>query len=202
MKIVIRGGEIIDPANRRQGEVLDLLLLDGKIISIGRGISAADAKIIDASGLVVTPGLIDMHTHFREPGQEHKETIYSGTRAAAKGGFTSAATMANTQPVADSPKILRDMAAIAKRDGMVNVFPIGSVTLGLRGEELVDVDELVKAGAVALSDDGMSVKNPEIMKRAMMLCKEHGITVIAHCEKTMESHAGWVMNQGAAAARL
>ena len=202
MKIVIRGGEIIDPANRRQVEVLDLLLLDGKIISIGRGISAADAKIIDASGFVVTPGFIDMHTHFREPGQEHKETIYSGTRAAAKGGFTSAATMANTQPVADSPKIIRDMAAIAKRDGVINVFPIGSVTLGLRGEELVDVGEIVKAGAVALSDDGMSVKNPEIMKRAMMLCKEHGITVIAHCEKTMESHAGWLMNQGAAAARL
>ena len=202
MKIVIRGGEIIDPANRRQGEVLDLLLLDGKIVSIGRGISAADAKIIDASGLVVTPGLIDMHTHFREPGQEHKETICSGTRAAAKGGFTSAATMANTQPVADSPKIIRDMAAIAKRDGVVNVFPIGSVTLGLRGEELVDVGEIVKAGAVALSDDGMSVKNPEIMKRAMILCREHGIPVIAHCEKTMESHAGWLMNQGAAAARL
>lgn len=202
MKIVIRGGEIIDPANRRQNEVLDLLLMDGKIASIGKDISATDAKVIDASGFVVTPGLIDMHTHFREPGQEHKETIYSGTRAAAKGGFASVATMANTQPVVDSPQIIRDMVAKAKRDGIVNVFPIGSVTLGLRGEELVDIGELVRSGAVAISDDGMSVRNPEIMKQAMMRCKEHGIPVIAHCEQTMESHAGWVMNEGEVSSRL
>lgn len=202
MKIVIRDGEIIDPANRRQNEVLDLLLLDGKIASIGKDISVTDAKVINASGFVVTPGLIDMHTHFREPGQEHKETIYSGTRAAAKGGFTSAATMANTQPVVDSPRLIRDIIAKAKRYGVVNVFPIGSVTLGLRGEELVDVGELVKSGAVAISDDGMSVKNPEIMKQAMMHCKERGMPVIAHCEQTMESHAGWVMNEGEVSSRL
>ncbi len=202
MKILIRSGEVIDPANGREGEILDLLLADGKIARIGRDFPVEDAKVIDAKGLAVIPGLIDMHTHFREPGQEHKETIRSGTRAAAKGGFTSAATMANTSPVADSPQIIREIINRAERDGVVNVFPVGSVTLGLLGEQLVDVGELVSAGAVAISDDGKPIGNPWIMRQALICCKEYGIPLISHCEEVMESSVGWVMNQGENSTRL
>ena len=207
MKTLIRGGEIIDPANGREREVLDLLIVDGKIASIGSNLLVDDAKVIDAKGLVVTPGLIDMHAHFREPGQEHKETIRSGTRAAARGGFTSVATMANTRPVADSPWVISDITRRAGRDGVVNVFPIGSVTLGLRGEKLVKVGELIGAGAVAISDDGKPVRDQELMKQALMRCKEHGIPVISHCEEisgmvTEGLEADWVMNRGRVSSRL
>ncbi len=202
MKILIQSGEVIDPANGRESEILDLLLADGKIARIGINLPVEDAKVIDARGLAVIPGLIDMHTHFREPGQEHKETIRSGTRAAAKGGFTSAATMANTSPVADSPQIIREIIKRAECDGVVNVFPVGSVTLGLRGEQLVDVGELVSAGAVAISDDGKPIGNPWIMRQALMCCREHGIPLISHCEEVMESCVGWVMNQGENSTRL
>jgi dihydroorotase len=202
MKILIRGGEIVDPANGREQEVSDLLLVDGKVASIGSDLHVDDAQVIDASGLVVTPGLIDMHTHFREPGQEHKETIQSGTRAAARGGFTSAATMANTHPVADSSQIIRDVIGRAKRDGAINVFPIGSVSIGLRGEELVDVGGLVRAGAVAISDDGKPVRDLEMMRQALIRSKEYGIPVISHCEELMELHAGWVMNWGKVSSKL
>jgi dihydroorotase len=202
MKILIRSGEVIDPANGREGEILDLLLADGKIARIGSDLPVEDAEMIDAKGLAVTPGLIDMHTHFREPGQEHKETIRSGTRAAAKGGFTSAVTMANTSPVADSPQIIREIINRAERDGVVNVFPVGSVTLGLRGEQLVDVGKLVSAGAVAISDDGKPIGNPWIMRQALMCCKEYDIPLISHCEEIMESCVGWVMNHGENSARL
>jgi dihydroorotase len=226
MKILIRGGQIIDPANGREHEVLDLLLMDGKVASIGRDLPVNGAKVIDARGLIVTPGLVDMHAHFREPGQEHKETIRSGTRAAASGGFTSVAAMANTQPVADSPWIIRDILDRAKRDGIINVFSIGSVTLGLRCEQLVDVGELVSAGAVAISDDGEPVRNSEIMKQALMSCKEYGIPVISHCEEVKgivtrdqsSIHRGrncsaletsdygletkWVMNRGEVSSKL
>ena len=202
MKILIRGGNIIDPANDRECEVLDILLVNGKIASIGKNISVDNAKMIDAKGLVVTPGLIDIHTHLREPGQEYKETIRSGTRAAASGGITSTVTMANTQPVADSPQIIQDIINRAKREGIINVFPIGSVTMGLRGEELVNVDELVSVGAVALSDDGKPVRNAEIMRQALAHCKDYGIPVISHCEDIMEPYTDWVMNRGETASRL
>ncbi len=202
MKILIRGGKIVDPANGRDHQVLDLLLVDGRIASVGSNLAADDAAVIDAAGLIVTPGLVDMHTHFREPGQEHKETIRSGTRAAARGGFTSAATMANTEPAADSSRIIRGMIERAKHDGVINVFPIGGVTLGLRGEKLVNVGELVNAGAVAMSDDGNPVKNPEIMRQALILGKKYGIPVISHCEEITEQYTGWVMNQGEISSKL
>jgi len=202
MRVLIRGGEIIDPANSREHEVLDLLLVDGKVASIGSNLPVDGAKAIDARGLIVAPGLVDMHVHFREPGQEHKETIRSGTRAAARGGFTSAAAMANTQPVADSPRIIRDIVDRAERDSIINVFPIGSVSVGLRGEELVDVGGLVSAGAVAISDDGKPVRNPEIMRQALMRCKEYGIPLISHCEELMDAYAGWTVNRGQISSKL
>jgi dihydroorotase len=202
MKILIRGGKVIDPANCRDQEILDLLITDGKIDRVGYRLSSNDAKIIEAQGFVVTPGLIDMHVHFREPGQEHKETIASGARAAARGGFTSVATMANTQPVADSSEIVRDIIQRIKRDDTVNVFPIGSVTMGLRGLELVNVESLKKAGAIALSDDGKPLENPELMKRALLECKKYGIPLIDHCEKVEEPYKNWVMNKGEVSSRL
>lgn len=202
MKTLIRGGRLIDPTNGHSGEILDLLLIDGKIACIGVGISASDARVIDASGFFVAPGLVDMHTHLREPGQEHKETIRTGTKAAARGGFTSVAAMANTQPVADSPQVIHSVINRAKSDGIINVFPISSVTLGLRGEELVNVEQVVAAGAVAMSDDGKPVKNPEIMKRALTACKKYGISVISHCEHIEKSYVDWVMNAGETALRL
>lgn len=202
MKILIRGGRIIDPANERESEPLDLLLVDGKIARVGSNIFVDDARVIDATGLLVVPGLIDMHTHFREPGQGHKETIQTGTRAAARGGFTSVATMANTQPVVDSPAIIRQVIHQAESDGIINIFPMSSVTLGLQGEELADIEAVVAAGAVAISDDGKPIKNPEIMKQALIHCKEHGISIISHCEEIEESHINWVMNAGDTSLRL
>ncbi len=202
MKILIRGGRIIDPANKRENEPLDLLLVDGKIASVGKNIHVDDARTIDATGLLVVPGLIDMHTHFREPGQGHKETIATGTRAAARGGFTSAATMANTQPVVDSPAIIRQVMNQARSHGIINIFPISGVTLGLQGEELVDIEAVIAAGAVAVSDDGKPVKNSELMKQALICCKEHGISIISHCEEVEESHTNWVMNEGETSLRL
>ncbi len=201
MKILVRGGRIIDPANGID-EVLDLLMVDGKIASVKSSIRVDDAKAIDASGYLVVPGLIDMHTHFREPGQEHKETIRSGTRAAAKGGFTSAATMANTDPVVDSLSVIHHTINRAKSHGIINIFPISSVTLGLLGEKMVNVGEVVAAGAVALSDDGKPIRNPDVMRQALICCKEHGIPVIDHCEEIGQSHINWVMNEGETASRL
>ena len=202
MKILIRGGQVVDPANKRDHQIMDLLLSDGKIAGVGRDLSVDGAKVIDAAGLIIVPGLVDMHTHFREPGQEYKETILSGSRAAASGGFTSVAIMANTQPVTDSSQVIRYVLDRAKRDSAVSIFPIGSVTLGLGGEQLVDVGELVRAGAVALSDDGKPVRDPQIMTQALLLCKEYGIPIISHCEEVAEQYTGWVMNHGEVSSRL
>lgn len=192
----------MDPANGRDHERLDLLLVNGKVDRVGIRLSSNNAHIIEADGLVVTPGLIDMHAHFREPGQEHKETIKTGSQAATKGGFTSVATMANTQPVADSPEIIKDIIHRAKKDSIVNIFPIGSATMGLYGTELTDIGGLVKAGAVAISDDGKPIENPEIMKQVLMECKKYGIPLIDHCEKIEEPYKNWVMNNGEVSSRL
>ncbi|MBM3212658.1 dihydroorotase [Candidatus Poribacteria bacterium] len=202
MRILVHGGKVVDPANGLDQEILDILVADGKIVQVGNGISQKNAKVIDARGFIVTPGLIDMHVHLREPGQEHKETIATGTRAAAKGGFTSIVAMANTQPVADSSEIIHDIIQRAKKDGIINVFPIGSVTMGLKGIEITDIKGLLKAGAVALSDDGKPLENSELMKRALLECKKYGIPIIDHCEKVEESYKDWVINKGEVSSRL
>jgi dihydroorotase len=201
-KILIRGGRIVDPAGGRINGKLDLLLAEGRIAEIDEDITPNGAEIIDASGCIVTPGLVDMHTHFREPGQEHKETIKTGSRAAARGGFTSVATMANTDPVVDSPKIVEDIIYRAKSDSSVNIFPIAGVTSGLKGEKLVDVERLIEAGAVGLSDDGNPVRDPEIMRQALTLSKEYRIPVISHCEDPDKTPSGWVMNEGEISSKL
>jgi len=171
MKILIKGGEIVDPANQRDREALDLLIVDGKIACVDKNISVDDATVIDATGLVASPGFIDMHVHLREPGQEHKETIRTGTRSAVKGGFTSILAMANTNPVPDSPIVIKEILSHIKNQAVINVYLAGSVTMGLLGENLVNINEIIEAGAIALSDDGKPVINSQIMMDALIACK-------------------------------
>jgi dihydroorotase len=201
MKTLIRNGKIIDPANGINEETLDLLIDDGKIVFIGKEISIDKADIIDVTGLIVIPGLIDMHVHLREPGQEHKETIHTGTKSALKGGFASVLAMANTTPVVDNPQVIRHILSQAK-NASANVHTVGSITKGILGKELVDVDELVNAGAIALSDDGKPVMNPALMKDALIACKKHNIPLIDHCEWIDDKYDGWVMNEGEVSKRL
>jgi len=205
MSILIRDGKIVDPANGLYGEDLDILISDDRIAKVGQHIPSpkgCNIEVIDASGLLVTPGLIDIHTHLREPGQEHKETIYTGMLAAASGGFTSIIAMANTEPVADSPDIIQYVLDRARLNRVINVFPAGCVTKGLSGKEIVNIKELVSSGVVALSDDGKPVYNPDIMRQALLECKNYGIPIISHCEEAKESHTGWVMNEGAISSRM
>ncbi|MGB9595508.1 MAG: dihydroorotase [Candidatus Poribacteria bacterium] len=202
MKILIRNGELIDPANKINRERLDLLVIDGKIADINENISVKDADIINADGLIVVPGLIDMHVHLREPGQEYKETIKTGTKSALKGGFTSIMTMANTNPVIDSVQVLKDLLARINDQAVVNIFPASSITIRMQGEMLVDVDDLVVNGVVALSDDGKPVMNSQIMKNALIACKRHNIPIISHCEWIDKEYDGWVMNKGEMSKKL
>lgn len=202
MKTIIRNGEIIDPANRINREKFDLLIIDGKIADIDKNISVKDADIINANGLVIVPGLIDMHVHIREPGQEHKETIKTGTRSALKGGFTSIMAMANTNPVIDSVQVLRDVLARISDQAFVNVFQACSVTVRMLGEMLVDVDDLVVNGASALSDDGKPVMNSQIMRNALIACKKHNIPLISHCEWIDKEYEGWIINKGEVSEKL
>ena len=179
MKITrIINGRIIDPANNRD-EVADLWLADGKITAPQPG---SETESLDARGLVVSPGLIDIHVHLREPGQSHKETIATGTRAAAAGGFTSIVAMPNTNPSADSAATITWIKEKATREACVNVFCTGAITKGLRGEELAPFGALFNAGVVALTDDGHCIQNHEIMRRAVEYARMFGLTVMDHCQ--------------------
>ena len=199
-RILIRNGRIIDPANEID-TTGDILIRDGKIAQINDRIETDASDIVDATGLIVTPGLVDMHVHLREPGFEHKETIASGTRAAAAGGFTSVACMANTDPVADSPEVIGLIRSQAKKDGATNVFPIGSITKNLDGEELTDVLALLKAGAVGLSDDGKTVMDARLMRDVLALSAKHTFPVMVHCQEH-NLDVGAVMNLGETSRRL
>ena len=179
MKITrITNGRIIDPANNRD-EVADLWLANGKITAPQPG---SETETLDARGLVVSPGLIDIHVHLREPGQSHKETIATGTRAAAAGGFTSIVAMPNTNPSADSAATITWIKEKAAREACVNVFCTGAITKGLRGEELAPFGSLFNAGVVALTDDGHCIQNHEIMRRAVEYARMFGLTVMDHCQ--------------------
>ena len=199
-RILIRNGRIIDPANRTD-ITGDLLIRDGKIDQIGGRIETEASQTVDAEGFIVTPGLVDMHVHLREPGFEHKETVASGTRAAAAGGFTSVACMANTNPVADSPDVIELIRSRARNDGATNVFPIGSITTNLDGEELTDVPALLEAGAVGLSDDGKTVMDAGLMRDVLTLSAEHNFPVMVHCQEH-NLDVGAVMNLGETSRRL
>ncbi len=194
MKLLIKNGLVVDPANKIEDK-LDIFVANGRIEKVGKNISDRDAKIIDAKGRVVMPGFIDMHAHFREPGFEYKETIESGSRAAAKGGFTSVCVMPNTSPAIDNQALVEFVNLKAKEVGLIDVHVIGTITKGRAGAELAPVGELVKAGAVAISDDGNSVMNAELLRRAMEYTKMFNIPIIEHCEDANLAADGMI-NEG------
>lgn len=179
--ILIKKGRLVDPKNNIDS-IKDILVVDNKIAEIEDSISENADKIINAEGLVVMPGLIDLHVHFREPGYEKKETIATGSRAAAMGGFTTVCAMPNTSPVTDNA-IMIEYALNPKRDAVINVLPIGAITKGQKGEELSDIGQMAAAGACALSEDGRSVDNPSLMKNAMRYSKMFNLPIFDHCEE-------------------
>jgi dihydroorotase len=204
MRILIEGGRVIDPANTVDA-VLDVLIEDGRIAAVGPPRSARDAappdRVLDARGKVVCPGFVDLHVHLREPGREDKETIATGTRAAARGGFTSVCCMPNTHPVNDNQSVTEFILDRAKREGSVNVFPVGAITKGQQGDELAEIGELVRAGCVAISDDGKPVMNAEIMRRALEYAGMFGIPVVQHAEDLHLTGKG-VMHEGLVSTEL
>ena len=204
MAVLIKNGRVIDPASTTD-RVADVLIIGGKIASVEPNLSAPvlhgeGLEIFDASGLVVAPGFIDMHVHLREPGFEHAETIESGARAAAAGGFTSICAMPNTKPVNDSATVTSYIVEKARRMAVVNVFPIGAITKGSLGEELAAIGAMKAAGAVAVSDDGRPVMNSRVMRRAMEFARSYGLPVIDHCED-LNLSAGGDMHEGALSVR-
>ncbi len=198
--LAIRGGRVIDPVNGLD-EVADVLIADGRIGAVAPDAGKEAREAVDATGLVVCPGFVDIHTHLREPGFEHKETIASGTLAAARGGFTTVCAMPNTEPAADTAAIIEFVLRTAQREGAVRVLPIGCVTKGRQGRELAELAELAAAGAVAFSDDGSPVTDAHLMRRALEYASMLGLPVIDHCEESALSAEG-VMHEGWVAVRL
>ncbi|MCL2356128.1 MAG: dihydroorotase [Defluviitaleaceae bacterium] len=197
--MLIKNGRVIDPKNNFDARA-DVYIRDGRIALVGDStgiIDEMDEEVIDASGMWVTPGLIDMHVHLREPGQTHKETVASGTQAAAAGGFTTVCAMPNTSPVCDSPEVMRLVEETAAKTGLIRVIPVGAITKGLDGQNIADFEEM--QGLRAISDDGKSVANAEILLKAMK--RATGLAILAHCEDLELTGAG-VMHDGAAAKKL
>ena len=194
MKTLITNGRILDPANNLDA-VMDLLIIDGKVAQIGNNLSHSEATTIDATGCWVTPGLIDMHVHLRSPGQHHKETIATGTASAALGGFTSIVPMANTSPVVDNEVVVEYINTRVAKEGHVNVFPVGAITKGLKGQELADMGSMKAAGIIAVSDDGLPVANPNMLKTAMLYAKQFDLPLLMHSEDHALS-AGGVIHAG------
>ncbi len=194
MRYCIKGGEIINPAGNFNG-IGDILFENGKIVAVESEITVENAEIVDGTGKIIIPGLIDMHSHLREPGREDKETIASGTKAALKGGFTAIACMANTNPVADGPVVIEYVNQQAKLNGYVKVYPIGAVTKGLKGEELAEMGEMAAVGAVAFSDDGKTVTNASVLRSAMEYSTLFGLPILLHEEDPNLAGQG-VMHEG------
>jgi dihydroorotase len=198
--LLIRGGHVIDPS---QGidRVADLLVAEGKIVQIGGTVVPSRVQILDATGLIVCPGFVDLHCHLREPGFEDKETIATGTKAAAIGGFTAVCCMANTEPPLDNAAVVDWVKRKAGKDSLITVLPIGCITKGRKGKELTDMVELAEAGVVAFSDDGTSVASSQLMRRALEHGRDLGLPVIDHCEDKALSANG-IMNEGQMSAKL
>ena len=200
MKLLIRQGRFIDPVSGIGG-VMDILVEDGRVAVLGSNLQDDEAQVLDATGLVMCAGLVDMHVHLRDPGLEYKETIETGTLAAARGGFTSIACMPNTRPAVDCPEQIAYVKSKAAGACGVNVWPIGSVSVGERGEELTDFEALKEAGAVALSDDGMPVQNANLMRDALILGHRHDLTVLSHCEDA-DMVKNYAVNEGRVSRQL
>src|SRR6266568_6560011 len=193
MNLLIQNARVIDPSRDFDAKA-DVLIENGVIAEVGKKLRAV-GDVIDAGGLVVVPGFIDLHTHLREPGQEHKETIATGTRAAVAGGYTAVCAMANTVPPNDERAVTEMIIAEAARNGSCRVYPIGAVSKGLRGDELAELADLHAAGCVGVSDDGRPVWNAQLMRRALEYCTMLGIPVIAH-EEDAHLNEGGVMHEG------
>src|ERR687893_1093067 len=202
MRLLIANGYVIDPTQGVNGG-RDILIEDGRVAALlGRGEARPEgAEVFDATGLVVAPGFIDLHTHLREPGQEYKETIASGAASAVAGGFTSVCAMPNTDPVNDNPAVTTFIIEQAEGAGLANVFPVGAITKGSRGEELAEMGEMKRAGIVAVTDDGRPVPSAGLMRRAMEYARGFDLAVMDHCEDRTLT-AGGVMHEGAWSLRL
>ncbi|ABR50293.1 dihydroorotase, multifunctional complex type [Alkaliphilus metalliredigens QYMF] len=200
MKLLIKNGRVIDPATKLDA-IKDILVLNEKIVEVQDEINQEADEIIDAKGYWVVPGLIDVHVHLREPGFEHKETIETGSKSAAMGGFTTICCMPNTQPVVDSVEIVQYIKEKTKRQAVVNVLPIGSITKGQMGKELVDVEKLVESGICGISEDGKTVMDSALLKKAMEQAKAANIPVFSHCEDHTLVQGG-AMNAGKKAEAL
>ncbi|MRS12483.1 MAG: dihydroorotase [Actinobacteria bacterium] len=200
MALLLKGGRVVDAAAGLDA-VLDIVVRDGEIVGVGEGLTIPKGETVDCSEKVVLPGLADVHTHLREPGREYKETIASGTRAAAHGGFTAVACMPNTDPVCDSGSKVRFALERAAAEGIVRVYPIGAITKSIAGEQLAEIGDMIAEGAVAFSDDGKGVQSAGMTRIAMDYIKRFGATLVAHCED--ESLAGHgVVNEGAVSTRM
>jgi dihydroorotase len=193
-RLLLKGGRVVDPT-RKIDEVLDLALADGVVTEIGARLAAREAQVLEVKGLVVCPGFIDLHAHLREPGQEDKETIASGTRAAAAGGFTAVWAMPDTDPVNDQAGITRAILERARAEGVVRVHPVGAITRGLLGRELSEYADLKDAGCVALSDDGRPLLDARVLRRALEYAGAFGLTLVDHCEERSLTEKA-VMNEG------
>jgi dihydroorotase len=200
VSLLLRGGRVVDPSQDLDRQA-DVLLEDGKVVAVGKLSARKCREIIDVAGCVVTPGFVDMHVHLREPGREDKETMLTGSRAAAAGGFTSIVCMPNTTPVNDNAAITRFILERAADAGLVNVFPTGAITVGSRGEQLAEIGEMRAAGIVAVTDDGRPVQNSQVMRRAMEYARIFDLPVMDHCEDLFLA-AGGCMNEGKASTRL
>ena len=200
MKLLIQQGRLVDPVSGIGG-VMDVLVEDGKIAVLGSDIRDPEAEVLDARGLTICAGLVDMHVHLRDPGQEYKETIETGTRAAARGGFTSVACMPNTRPAIDCAEQISYVKRKADEACGVHVWPIGAVSWGEKGEALTDFEELKQAGAVALSDDGMPVQNANLMRDALILAHRQDLTVLSHCEDA-DMVKNYAVNEGRVSRQL
>jgi dihydroorotase len=196
----IKNARVIDPASKRDA-VGDLFALEGKMVATLSGPDRKKAKVIDGKGLVAAPGLVDIHVHFREPGQTHKETIATGSRAAAAGGFTTVVCMPNTSPPADNAGTIQYILDAVRRDSLVKVLPTGCITIGMKGETLAPIGSLKRAGVVAITDDGDCVQSNEVMRRAIEYAKMFDLPVMDHCQDQSMTE-GAVMNEGDMSIRL
>jgi dihydroorotase len=198
--LLIKNGHVLDPSSNTD-EPLDILLDGSRVSKVGANLSAANVEVFDAAGMIVAPGFIDLHCHLREPGQELSETIETGTRAAARGGFTAVCAMPNTQPVNDSASVTRGIVERAAAVGIVRVWPIGAASVGSKGEALAEIAAMKGAGIVAVSDDGKPVATARLMRQVMDYCRELDLSVIDHCEDS-SLFAGGVMREGPRSIRL
>ncbi len=198
--ILIKNGKVIDPLNKINKK-MDILVKNGKIAALGANIKEKADETIDAKGLIVCPGLIDMHVHLREPGREDKETLATASKAAAKGGFTTIAGMPNTTPDADNQTVIEFILSMAKKDSIVNILPIGTITKGRKGKELAEIGELKKTGAIAVSDDGSDIQDANVMRKALEYCTMWNMPLLSHSEDTKLAGEG-VMHEGLVSTEL